>query len=310
MLYSATDKDPNAVLDYIFDWADFLGNDTIATSTFPSFPSGITNVSSSTSTTDVTLWLSGGSEGQDYQITNRITTNSTPARVMDWVLLVRVTQDRLLPLLDGPPYASVRQASAYQAAADGAEPFKVEMVLRDASDIVAHLVPPPDTVKAKLAAAMDTVQTKLTLDNSYFFPENGTVLVDSEVIQYRDKELPASFITGSNDLPNLLRGRNATIPSTHTSGTDVTEIGYPLRALRAELAVFEWLWDTRGYKPSRSGVVGSESYSIGSEVHAIVRQVMGPYYGGEGGVRGTATLATLPRYRYPFDVQSGGYSIR
>lgn len=66
-------KDPVAVLDYSVNWATWLGSDTISTSTWD-VPPGITKDSDTNTTTAATIWLSGGSLGQNYRITNRIVT--------------------------------------------------------------------------------------------------------------------------------------------------------------------------------------------------------------------------------------------
>jgi hypothetical protein len=66
-------KDPDAVLDYLLDWSDWLVNDTIATSTWSS-DSGITVDSDSNTTTTTTVWLSGGTAGTDYIVTNHVVT--------------------------------------------------------------------------------------------------------------------------------------------------------------------------------------------------------------------------------------------
>ena len=77
------DKDPNAVLDYQWDWADWLAvGETISTVTII-MPVGITKDSQSNTTTTVTIWLSGGTVGDGYKVTCRITTNSVPARTED-----------------------------------------------------------------------------------------------------------------------------------------------------------------------------------------------------------------------------------
>lgn len=67
-------KDPEAIVDYEVDWSTWLGSDTLASSTWMA-PSGIT-VTSSTgfTTTKATIWLSGGTNGSDYVLTNTITT--------------------------------------------------------------------------------------------------------------------------------------------------------------------------------------------------------------------------------------------
>lgn len=66
-------KDPDAVLDYLVDWAAWLDGDSIATSTWV-VPSGITKDSSTATTTTAMIWLSGGTTGVSYSLVNRIVT--------------------------------------------------------------------------------------------------------------------------------------------------------------------------------------------------------------------------------------------
>lgn len=68
-------KDPAAVLDYTVDWDgdDWLGADTISTVTW-TVPAGLATASSSNTTTTATIWLSGGTAEQDYDVQCRITT--------------------------------------------------------------------------------------------------------------------------------------------------------------------------------------------------------------------------------------------
>ena len=68
------DKDPEGVLDYSFDWnTNWLNGDTISASTW-TVPAGITKDSDSDSGGVTTIWLSGGTAGNTYTITNRIVT--------------------------------------------------------------------------------------------------------------------------------------------------------------------------------------------------------------------------------------------
>lgn len=69
-------KDPNAVLDYSIDWGtNYLeSSDTISTSAW-TVPTGITKDSDTKSGTKTTIWLSGGSAGESYELVNRIVTN-------------------------------------------------------------------------------------------------------------------------------------------------------------------------------------------------------------------------------------------
>lgn len=66
-------KDPSAILDYQFDWSDWLGSDTILSNTVTA-SSGLTVTTSTATTTAVTAWLSGGTAGTSYTVTNRIVT--------------------------------------------------------------------------------------------------------------------------------------------------------------------------------------------------------------------------------------------
>ena len=71
-------KDPNADLDYGFDWTAWLGAaDTITESTWDVPPaSGLTTHSSSISTDGkvTTVWLKSGNAGGVYSATNHIKT--------------------------------------------------------------------------------------------------------------------------------------------------------------------------------------------------------------------------------------------
>lgn len=69
------EKDPQAVLDFFVDWQQegWLGTDTIAVSTW-SVPAGITKESESLVAGRAIVWLSGGTAGTTYTVTNHITT--------------------------------------------------------------------------------------------------------------------------------------------------------------------------------------------------------------------------------------------
>lgn len=66
-------KDDDAVLDYEWDWSDWLGADTIASHTVTA-ATGLTVASSTATSTAVTAWLSGGSVGTSYAVTCHIVT--------------------------------------------------------------------------------------------------------------------------------------------------------------------------------------------------------------------------------------------
>jgi hypothetical protein len=67
-------KDPNAVLDYQFDWSAWLPvGDTIVSHT-ATVSTGLTKDSSANTTTSVTIWLSGGTAGTTYTAACKIVT--------------------------------------------------------------------------------------------------------------------------------------------------------------------------------------------------------------------------------------------
>lgn len=89
----ATDyvKDPASILDFSFDWSDWLDNgETISLSVMEA-TTGLTIDSTTASLTSTTAWLSGGTSGRTYTLTNRITTNHVPARVDERSVTIRVT---------------------------------------------------------------------------------------------------------------------------------------------------------------------------------------------------------------------------
>lgn len=82
-------KDPDDVLDYSFDWSNWLTtNEQIVTFTALPTP-GITIDSTSNTTTVTTTWLSGGTAGSPYTVTHRIVTNQD--RTVDRSMTIRVT---------------------------------------------------------------------------------------------------------------------------------------------------------------------------------------------------------------------------
>jgi len=66
-------KDPDENLDYSIDWAPSLDGDTIASSTW-TVPVGVTRGLDTNTETITTIWLTGGTAGQNYELMNRIVT--------------------------------------------------------------------------------------------------------------------------------------------------------------------------------------------------------------------------------------------
>lgn len=77
-------KDPDETLDYGFDYdpADlpegedpFLSSGEIISLSSWTVPTGLTKVSDGNSATQTTVWLSGGTAGNTYNVLNEITTS-------------------------------------------------------------------------------------------------------------------------------------------------------------------------------------------------------------------------------------------
>lgn len=81
-------KAPTDVLDYFFDWSSWLTNaDTIISSNWLPSP-GITVNSNAFTDTSTIVWLSGGSDGLPYTVTNRVVT--AQGRTKDKAMTIRV----------------------------------------------------------------------------------------------------------------------------------------------------------------------------------------------------------------------------
>lgn len=83
------EKDPDEVLDYQIDWSARLAGDTITGSEWI-VAEGITRDSDSHTSSATTIWLSGGTVGDRYDMTNRITTAG--GRVMDQSVRLKIKE--------------------------------------------------------------------------------------------------------------------------------------------------------------------------------------------------------------------------
>lgn len=83
-------KDPAERQDYQVDWADYLADgETIAASAW-AVPTGITQYGSASNTgTTATIWLEGGTHGEEYLASNLVTTTSGRKAERSIKLLVR-----------------------------------------------------------------------------------------------------------------------------------------------------------------------------------------------------------------------------
>lgn len=86
-------KQPNETHDYQFDWEDWLeptNGDTIASATVTSSPTGLTLGSQTTNATNVIQFVSGGTDGVDYTVTCRMSTNQ--GRVDEEEIFIQVRE--------------------------------------------------------------------------------------------------------------------------------------------------------------------------------------------------------------------------
>ena len=82
-------KDPSAVLDYVFDGTGWLASgETIDTHTI-TVDTGLTKDSSTESGGKVTVWLSGGTAGENYKVACLITTSA--GRTDERTIWIKVT---------------------------------------------------------------------------------------------------------------------------------------------------------------------------------------------------------------------------
>ncbi len=72
-------KTPAEVLDYTFEWADWLAGGSLETSTW-SVDTGLTQVSESDDGQNATLWLSGGTVPLKYRAVNQVTSGGRTAQ--------------------------------------------------------------------------------------------------------------------------------------------------------------------------------------------------------------------------------------
>lgn len=83
-------KDPDANLDYGFDWSDWLATAETISSVFWTVPTGITNTDEDFTDTTASIWLSSGTVGTSYSVACKITTSA--GRVDERTMTIRVKQ--------------------------------------------------------------------------------------------------------------------------------------------------------------------------------------------------------------------------
>jgi hypothetical protein len=86
-------KDPDAILDFLFDWSDWLNTgESIASHTITISGTGLTLDSSSENSGIVTAWLSGGTSGIVYSVTCNIVTDNATPRTDERTMKIRIQE--------------------------------------------------------------------------------------------------------------------------------------------------------------------------------------------------------------------------
>jgi len=90
MAYTVFKKDPSSILDYAFDWSDWLASGETIASVSWTVPAGISAEDYDETETLTTVWLSGGTADTDYNIACKITTSA--GRVDERTMTIKVRQ--------------------------------------------------------------------------------------------------------------------------------------------------------------------------------------------------------------------------
>ena len=83
-------KDPSAVLDYAFDWTEWLATGETITDHTITADTGITVDSSTELDGKIIVWLSGGTAGINYKVACKITTSA--GRTDERTMLITVRE--------------------------------------------------------------------------------------------------------------------------------------------------------------------------------------------------------------------------
>ena len=85
-------RDPDSILDYSIDWTEWLATttDTISASTWI-IPTALSTTNNSFGTATTIVWISGGTAGEVYDVTNRIVTygGRTEDRTIEFTCIER-----------------------------------------------------------------------------------------------------------------------------------------------------------------------------------------------------------------------------
>jgi hypothetical protein len=83
-------KGPNDTYDFTFDWSPWLTTGDIITASTWAVDSGLTQpYASSFTDTETHIWLTGGTEGTSYRVTNHVTTQDNRQMEATWIIAVQ-----------------------------------------------------------------------------------------------------------------------------------------------------------------------------------------------------------------------------
>jgi hypothetical protein len=297
MPFLAYFKEPEEVEDLIIDWRPYIGEDTIrpAGSTWPVEPPGGITVPEREvleGNQMIRLRLEGGSHMVSYRFVNQIETTGGRRHTYDIVVYVEDTT----PFFEGPPWTTVRDALEVQPSAQGESAVRVDRDLRRTARWIERWAPQPWPAEALLNADILGTERNIPVPKVEDWEYRGILKIENELIEYFGKETTSGAPTGAGWLTRARRGSFATNPAAHTLGTVLEDYEYPIAARDAVLAVFEWLWDTKGYIPSASSEAGSESFDTDlKKIKDMIKEDMGRFYTGAGRVTPVPMTSMLPR---------------
>ena len=90
MTIGRVNKDPDARLDFVVDWEQWLASDDWIASAAASVQSGIALHLQTWTSTQHAIWVSGGTVGTEYNVTSRIETNG--GRIDERTFKIRVLE--------------------------------------------------------------------------------------------------------------------------------------------------------------------------------------------------------------------------
>ena len=89
MLTNQYTKDPSAILDWAFDWTDWLAAAETITDYIITADTGLTVDTSTEDAGVVTVWLSGGTAGENYKVACLVETSA--GRTDERTIWIKVT---------------------------------------------------------------------------------------------------------------------------------------------------------------------------------------------------------------------------